>query len=200
VYKSEDAVIVINDLSENQEFKNRLYVKEGPKLRFYGGVPLTSPAGAIVGAVAIFHDEPRESLSQKDICYLQDLGATITEYLDTYTLKQQYQRGEQLTRGLISFTEGASILRPFKDETESIAAASSPLNGPVDVGSQETSSSLKYSQEVVSSFSNDTRLSTAASSFVPQGSQYVIPAVPAGFILLCSTLLRSLLLTLYSPY
>ncbi|KAF2658578.1 hypothetical protein K491DRAFT_702806 [Lophiostoma macrostomum CBS 122681] len=171
IHKSEDAVIVINDLSANEEHKSRTYVQGGPKLRFYAGVPLTSPAGAIVGTIAILHDEPREGLSQKDIYYLQDLSATITEYLDTYTLKQQYQRGEQLTRGLISFSEGCSTLQPFKDETESIAAVSSPLSGPVEPMSRGTSPSLRYSQDVVSSFSNDTRLSTAASSFAPLASQ-----------------------------
>ncbi|ORY16126.1 hypothetical protein BCR34DRAFT_597924 [Clohesyomyces aquaticus] len=115
---SEDAAVVINDLSESEVYAMRTYVRDGPRVRFYAGVALTSPAGAIVGAVCVFDDKPRVGLSRPDLIYLTDLATTIMEYLDTYTLRDQYRRGEQMTRGLISFTDGATTLQPFESDLE----------------------------------------------------------------------------------
>ncbi|KAF2474248.1 uncharacterized protein BDR25DRAFT_392014 [Lindgomyces ingoldianus] len=119
---SEDATVIINDLSEHETFRMRSYVRAGPQVRFYIGVALTSPSGAIVGALCIFDDKPRRAVSRPDIIYLTDLATTIVEYLDTYTLRDQYKRGEQMTRGLISFTDGASTLQPFENDIQDPSA------------------------------------------------------------------------------
>ncbi|KAF2127320.1 hypothetical protein P153DRAFT_368634 [Dothidotthia symphoricarpi CBS 119687] len=87
----------------------------GDQQFFYAGAPLRSPSGAVVGTVCIFDDGTRDGLRQEDLGILQGLAATIIEYLHTYTVKDQYRRGEQLTRGLVSFAEGASALLPFED-------------------------------------------------------------------------------------
>ncbi|KAF2793794.1 hypothetical protein K505DRAFT_35491 [Melanomma pulvis-pyrius CBS 109.77] len=111
---SEDAAVVIKDVAQS-EYADRPYVKDGI-MRFYAGVALTSPRGAIVGALCIIDTNPRAVMPRDDILYLQDLAATVMEHLDTYTLKDQQSRGEQLTRGLISFAEGASTLQPYHDD------------------------------------------------------------------------------------
>jgi hypothetical protein len=110
---SEEAAVVINDLTQS-EYADRSYVQDGP-VRFYAGVALTSPRGAIVSALSIIDSKPRAGMLREDILYLQDLAATVMEHLDMYTLKDQQSRGEQLTRGLISFAEGASALQPYHD-------------------------------------------------------------------------------------
>ncbi|KAH8688028.1 hypothetical protein GQ44DRAFT_780870 [Phaeosphaeriaceae sp. PMI808] len=111
---SEEAAVVIDDLAQS-EFADRSYVQDG-LVRFYVGVALTSPRGAIVGALSIIDSKPRVGMPREDILYLQDLAATVMEHLDTYTLKDQQSRGERLTRGLISFAEGASALQPYHDD------------------------------------------------------------------------------------
>lgn len=122
---SEDAAVIINDLAQS-EHSNRSYVRDTPSVRFYAGVALTGSSGAVVGALCVFDENPRQGLPPKDILYLQDLAATIIEYLDTQTIKEQYQRGEQLTRGLISFAEGALVLQPFQDGNQRYASAQPP--------------------------------------------------------------------------
>lgn len=107
-----DAAIVINDLAQSEQFSHQEYV-QGNTMRFYTAVPLLRPSGAIVGALSVLDDKARDGIPNQDILYLQDLAATIMEHLDTYTLKDQRHRGEQLTRGLISFAEGASALQQY---------------------------------------------------------------------------------------
>jgi signal transduction histidine kinase len=115
ITSSEQASVVFNDLAEHDYYKERNYVRDNI-VRFYAGVALTSPRGAIVGALCILDSKPRDGLPRQDVLYLHDLAATVMEHLDTYTLKDQHIRGEQLTRGLISFAEGASALQAYSSE------------------------------------------------------------------------------------
>ncbi|KAF2031275.1 hypothetical protein EK21DRAFT_99834 [Setomelanomma holmii] len=109
-----EGVIIINDLTQSKDHEGRSYVKDGP-LRFYAGVPLTSPMGSIVGAVCILDDRVRDGLSEDDILYLQDLASTIMDYLNTYIVKDRYRRGAEGLHGLMSFAEGASKIKPFNE-------------------------------------------------------------------------------------
>ncbi|KAH7402409.1 hypothetical protein BKA66DRAFT_435834 [Pyrenochaeta sp. MPI-SDFR-AT-0127] len=108
-------IIIIKDLSQSRQHENRSYVKEGPKFRFYAGVPLRSPNGAIVGSMCIFDGPERSGMSADDIQYLQDLAATVMEYLVTYAVKDQHRRGAEGLHGLLSFAEGDSKLKEIND-------------------------------------------------------------------------------------
>lgn len=111
----EGASVIINkDLLGNNRYAQRTYVRDGPQVRFYAGAALINPHGAVVGALCVFDDKPRpESIPYEDVSYLEDLAGTIIEYLGNYTVKDRFKRGEKLTRGLISFAEGASALLPL---------------------------------------------------------------------------------------
>ncbi|KAF2015102.1 hypothetical protein BU24DRAFT_424008 [Aaosphaeria arxii CBS 175.79] len=122
-----DPVVIINDMSQSEIYSNYDYVKNAPHLRFYAGIPLVSPSGAIVGALCIHDDKSRDGLSEADVIVLLDLAITIAEYLDTYTIKNHFRHGEQLTRGLISFSDGASTLQPFQDDVEQALPPSAEL-------------------------------------------------------------------------
>jgi signal transduction histidine kinase/GAF domain-containing protein len=115
-YAPEDAVIIINDLLQNTAYAQRTYVYGKPHLRFYAGVALLSPKGAVVGALCVFDDKPRDGLLEEEVLHLRDLSATIMEYLESYSIKDQYRRGEKLTRALLSFNDGASAVSPFESE------------------------------------------------------------------------------------
>jgi hypothetical protein len=139
----EEAVVVIDDLAQDYSYTQRSYVNSKHHLRFYAGVALTSPKGAIVGALCIFDDKPRQGLQRHEVLRLHDLSATIVEYLDSYMVKAQYRRGEKLTRALLSFADGASAVRPFESEHRPVE--SPPLqdihrpHAPVTSGLQEGS-------------------------------------------------------------
>ncbi|UPX17003.1 uncharacterized protein EKO05_0007381 [Ascochyta rabiei] len=108
------SVVVNKDLHDSERHASRTYVRHGPRLRFYAGAALVNPRGAVIGALCVLDDEPRPSgVADQDVRYLEDLSAAVVEYLGTYTVRDRFKRGEKLTRGLISFAEGASALLPL---------------------------------------------------------------------------------------
>jgi hypothetical protein len=116
---SEFPSLVIRDLRQSAEYSNGSYVKD-KNVRFYAGAPLISPAGAIVGSLCLFDDKPRpDGLTHEHRHSLRDIAQSIMDYLYTYTIKDQLWRGERFTRGLISFSEGAEGLLPFKNARNS---------------------------------------------------------------------------------
>jgi hypothetical protein len=111
---SEFPALVIRDLRQSVEHANRSYIRE-TDVRFYAGAPLISPTGAIVGSLCILDDVARpDGLSHEHRHGLRDIAQSIMDYLHTYTIKDQLWRGERFTRGLISFSEGAEGLLPFR--------------------------------------------------------------------------------------
>jgi GAF domain-containing protein len=79
--------LVIKDLREDAEHVGRAHIKM-TKARFYAGVPLISPAGAVVGSLCIFDDIPRpHGISREHQASLRDVAESITEYLHNYTIK-----------------------------------------------------------------------------------------------------------------
>jgi hypothetical protein len=107
--------LVIRDLRQSLEHANMSYIK-GKDVRFYAGAPLISPSGAIVGSLCVFDDVARpDGLSHEHRHNLRDIAQSIMDYLHTYTIKDQLWRGERFTRGLISFSEGAEDLLPFRN-------------------------------------------------------------------------------------
>ncbi|KAH7389316.1 hypothetical protein DE146DRAFT_620053 [Phaeosphaeria sp. MPI-PUGE-AT-0046c] len=112
---SDSPTVVIRDLKQSIEHSSRTYIKE-TSVRFYAGAPLISPAGAIVGALSVLDDIARpDGLSNAHRHSLHDISRSIMDYLHTYTIKDQLWRGERFTRGLISFSEGADTLLPFRN-------------------------------------------------------------------------------------
>jgi hypothetical protein len=120
--EGDPGIVIIKDLSQSEQYAGRNYVKDGPKFRFYAGVPLRSLNHTIVGSLCIL-DGPegpgRTSISSDEILYLQDLASTIMEYLNTYTLKDQHRRQAEGLSGLISFAEGEMSTQPFDEEFHS---------------------------------------------------------------------------------
>ena len=118
-------IVIINDLSQSKLHAARSYVKEG-NLRFYAGVPLISCSGNIVGSLCILDEKVRDGLPQEDILYLQDLASTTMDYLETYIIKDRYRRGAEGLRGLMSFADGASDIKPMSERSRSPGSPTTP--------------------------------------------------------------------------
>jgi hypothetical protein len=110
-------VLVIDDLAQDGRSCYREDVQKNSSMRFYASAALLSPNGAIVGTLCVFDEKPRDGLSKRELNLFKDLATTVADYLNTYTIKDQYRRGERFTRGLVSFAEGASSLNPFAGST-----------------------------------------------------------------------------------
>ncbi|CBX92229.1 similar to sensor histidine kinase/response regulator [Plenodomus lingam JN3] len=114
--RKEDPIIIIPDLSQDSYPYFRDDVRSKCDMRFFASVGLLSPNGTIVGSLCVFDYKPRNDLSRAEGSLLRRLATTVIEYLDTYTIKDQYKRGERFTRGLVSFADGASGLLPFENK------------------------------------------------------------------------------------
>lgn len=55
----EDELLEVENLLEDERFKEKFYVKEDPNLRFYAGVPLKTPKGHNIGALCVMDDEAK---------------------------------------------------------------------------------------------------------------------------------------------
>ncbi|EUC31900.1 hypothetical protein COCCADRAFT_100102 [Bipolaris zeicola 26-R-13] len=110
----EDNVLVVNDLTAHQKTDLQGAVYSNSDARFYAGIALISPNDTIVGTLCIFDNQPRDGLTSEQLGLFKDIASTIIGYLNTYTIRDQYSRGEKFTRGLISFAEGATALLPFE--------------------------------------------------------------------------------------
>ena len=55
----------VEDLSEDQRFKEKDYVKEDPHLRYYFGVPLTTSQGTNIGSLCVLDTETGELSSEQ---------------------------------------------------------------------------------------------------------------------------------------
>ncbi|AFL85677.1 histidine kinase with GAF domain [Belliella baltica DSM 15883] len=66
----------IKDLSKDERFLDKFFVKDDPNLRYYFGVPLTTPEGNNLGALCVLDTEVR-SLSQEKIELLRIIADEI---------------------------------------------------------------------------------------------------------------------------
>jgi GAF domain-containing protein len=57
-------------------------VKDGPKARFYAGVPITTPRGINIGVLCVLDDDPRDGLEQSQVVFLQSMASTVMSHLE----------------------------------------------------------------------------------------------------------------------
>lgn len=73
---------IINDLTEDTRFRDRPYVKDGLKARFYAGVPITTPKGINIGALCVLDDKPRDGLEPNQVDFLCSMASTVMSHLE----------------------------------------------------------------------------------------------------------------------
>ncbi|MTI88643.1 MAG: GAF domain-containing sensor histidine kinase [Balneolaceae bacterium] len=68
---AEDNDFEVDDLNEDERFKDKPYVSGGPELRYYYGIPLETPEGNKIGALCVFDPHVRKlSSEQKELLKL----------------------------------------------------------------------------------------------------------------------------------
>ena len=77
----EEAPLVVNNALEDERFKENPLVTDESEIRFYAGVPLTTPEGFALGSLCVLDTQPRE-LSEKQIFALQTLAKQVVTNLE----------------------------------------------------------------------------------------------------------------------
>jgi GAF domain-containing protein len=89
---SEEPVFVINDLTADPVSCFREHFRSNSDMCFYASAALISPNGTIVGSLCIFDSKRRSGLSNEQLGLFKDLGSTVVNYLNTYTVRDKYRR------------------------------------------------------------------------------------------------------------
>ncbi|KAK3627616.1 hypothetical protein LTR56_012704 [Elasticomyces elasticus] len=108
---------IINDLDEDTQFCGRPYVVDGPKAKFYAGVPITTSKGINIGAYCCLDDKKRDGLDAKSIAFLHDMAKTVMTHLEHVRAKAEHERGTRMVSALGAFVEGAQTVQDWDRES-----------------------------------------------------------------------------------
>ncbi|KAH8591930.1 hypothetical protein B0O99DRAFT_597767 [Bisporella sp. PMI_857] len=111
--KSRRLPLIINDLTQDDKFKDRPFVTSRPSLRFYAAMPINTKAGFSIGSLCVMDDNTRDGLSDIEIGFLGDMVITIMAHLEMGRVKEKHRRSEKMVKGLGLFVEGGSTLREW---------------------------------------------------------------------------------------
>ncbi|KAJ5673657.1 hypothetical protein N7507_002784 [Penicillium longicatenatum] len=103
--------LVVLDMTQHEEFKDHLDVKNNPHIRFMACSPIISPKGIVIGAYTVLDDKPHDLLDANTSKFLVDIAHTVMDHLDATRSRHEHRRGERMIVGLGSFLEGKGSLR-----------------------------------------------------------------------------------------
>ena len=75
--------IIVEDCSKDERFKNHPVVTGDPFVKFYGGFPLVTQGGLILGTLCVVDTELGKKLDENQIKLIQKLAARLAHQLET---------------------------------------------------------------------------------------------------------------------
>lgn len=84
-------LLIVDDLSKDERFRNNPLVTEGPNLRFYAAAPLVVENELVLGTIAIVDSRPR-TLSEQERTVLRELGVLVMAVLQNRHRARLLQR------------------------------------------------------------------------------------------------------------
>lgn len=72
-----DGPMVVPDARDDRRFADNPLVTGDPNIRFYAGMPLTTPSGWRIGTLCVIDDKPREGLSGDEAATLGALADRV---------------------------------------------------------------------------------------------------------------------------
>jgi diguanylate cyclase (GGDEF)-like protein len=115
-----DDPFIVHDTRQDPRFHdNPLALGEGG-IRFYAGVPLTTPAGHRIGSLCVTHSQPH-TLTPEDLAALRDLGALVEQEL------QWRARTAQLTQTITDQNQSVQHLQNHLAQVQTLEAVNALL-------------------------------------------------------------------------
>ena len=75
--------IIVEDCSKDERFRNHPVVTGNPFVKFYGGFPLVTQGGLILGTLCVVDTELGKKLDENQIALIQKLAARLAHQLET---------------------------------------------------------------------------------------------------------------------
>jgi len=92
----EDDPLEVEDMANDERFNDKDYVKQGPQIRYYYGVPLQTPAGHRIGALCVM-DTHRHSLTPEKEAFLKIIASEVITRIEyEHKLKLMRHNVEEL--------------------------------------------------------------------------------------------------------
>ncbi|KAJ5181626.1 hypothetical protein N7449_011773 [Penicillium cf. viridicatum] len=135
--------LVVDDLQQEERFKELPFVTQEPNSRFYAGTPLTSNSGINLGCLFVLDSEPRQGLSDVEKDTLGKVAGLAMDYLLVSRQAEEGRRASRLSRGLHLFVDGNSSFAGnahMSSRSNSSAQSLSPRGSPHLRASRSTSS------------------------------------------------------------
>ncbi|KAJ5510289.1 CheY-like superfamily [Penicillium expansum] len=163
--------LVVDDMTENERYKNLSFVEKDPNFRFFAGTPLTTDKNINLGCFFVLDKKPRDGLTPLEKDTLGSISMLVMDYLSVCRQACEGRRAARLSRGLSYFVEGSSSFVDNIDQSrpDSVsppsATPSSCYKRMSASGGSGRNSSENVSQAPSNSPPNDRSLSTDARSF-----------------------------------
>ncbi|KAJ5154922.1 CheY-like superfamily [Penicillium coprophilum] len=100
--------MIVNDLHQEERFRELPFVTQEPHSHFYAGTPLTSESGINLGCLFVLDSEPRQGLSDIEKDTLGKVAELVMDYLLVSRQAAEGRRASRLSRGLHLFVDGNS--------------------------------------------------------------------------------------------
>lgn len=120
-----DGMIVPN-LTLDDRFKNREYVKQEGGLRFYAGVPIKTKHGHQIGVYAVSDERTRHGLTVDELIFMEDVAAAVMDHLELAKDRDARMNGERMVRGLADFIEGTGDEQEVANSTGVMTVTTGP--------------------------------------------------------------------------
>ncbi|KAI9374099.1 hypothetical protein BJX61DRAFT_346159 [Aspergillus egyptiacus] len=173
IERGEYHFLEINDLSQDDRYKDLPFVQGEPRFRFYAGAPLTTETNINIGCFFLLDTRPHDGLTNTEKETLGSLSILVMNFLKVSRQASEGRRAARLSRGLSCFVEGSSsFIEPIQPSyASSFAALPSPPASSAQRGNHMSLGSVNnLEMPSKSPYSNDTRsLSSISDSKVDPG-------------------------------
>ena len=104
-----DGIFEVADARQDPRFADNPLVREGPRVRFYAGTPLTTPDGHNLGTLCVIDQQPRQlSAEQRDT--LERLGRQVTRLFEERLQAHHFAEQAALQQALLNSAASAVLV------------------------------------------------------------------------------------------
>lgn len=102
-------LLCVPDALDDPRFRDSPLVQGYPHIRFYAGIPLTTPDGHLIGTVCLTDTVPRPPLTDADRQHLADIAALVMDRMEIHRLDQLRYASQQRLESISATSPDAII-------------------------------------------------------------------------------------------
>ncbi|MDF7651014.1 EAL domain-containing protein [Erwiniaceae bacterium L1_54_3] len=102
-------ILCVPDALDDPRFRDSPLVHGYPHIRFYAGIPLTTPDGHHIGTVCLTDTQPRPPLTDADRQHLTDIAALVMDRMEVHRLELLRHASQQRLESISATSPDAII-------------------------------------------------------------------------------------------